>query len=92
MEFGQASLTPVQVFVFFLRRLLHAGAERLGACAQRLAAIQALRRDFPGVVDSHQAGDVRNFGFVELVIGNVTCRVIAGGRGGAYMTGIEAML
>ena len=80
------------MFVFLVCRLLHRFAQRLGPGSQRLSAVKALRGNFTGVIDSHQAGDMRMGACVQFALGNVFCRVAPRIRCGTDITGIQTVL
>lgn len=54
----QTVAAPGQVIAFFVGRVAECNTRLGGPGREGLALIEALGRDFPGVIDSHQPGDV----------------------------------
>ena len=66
VQFPQALFAPVEMIDLFIGRFAHGLFERGLPGRERLRLVERLGRDFPGVVDPHQARDVPPFGLIEF--------------------------
>jgi hypothetical protein len=55
IKFAQTLIAPIQMLIFFLRRLLQRAAHFIIAAHQGLTAVQCLRTDFARMIDAHQS-------------------------------------